>query len=159
MLTFIKKEFILLDEGGILKRDNLIALIKKNQKYNNIKYKLLSILRFNINLEPEEVNKFISTSYNSTEKCRFLSSEKYLNDIKYSSTINIFQDLNSLYFIFYEEKEKQHQLQQHQLQQHQLQQHQLQQHQQHINNHTSTKKIIKLNSNKKTRRVRLQTSK
>ena len=103
VLEFIKKDFIMLNEGGILKKDIIISLIKNNQVYNKIKYKLLSLVRFNIDIDPDEICDF--SDYSDIEhSSRFITSEKYLNDIKYSNTISIFQDLNCLYLIFYEEK-------------------------------------------------------
>jgi hypothetical protein len=99
----IKKDSILLDTDGILKKNKIIALILQNQNYNSIKYKLLSLIRFNIDIEPEQIKEFVYTT-NQDKPSQFITSEKYLNDIKYSDTINIFQDLNCLYFIFYEEK-------------------------------------------------------
>ena len=107
VLETIKKDSIVLDKDGILRKDIIISLIKNHQCYNSIKYRLLSLVRFNIDIDPDEINKFV---YNDdaieNDPSRFITSEKYLNDIKYSNTISIFQDLNSLYFIFYEEKTK-----------------------------------------------------
>ena len=104
IVEFIKKDSILLDADSILKKNKIITLILQNKFYNNIKYKLLSLIRFNINIEPEEINDFIYKE-NTQHYLKFITSEKYLNDIKYSDTIHIFQDLNCLYFIFYEEKQ------------------------------------------------------
>jgi len=102
-----KKDSIQLDNNGILKKNKIIALILQNQNFNSIKYKLLSLIRFNIDIEPENINEFVYNTNTHTDKpSQFITSEKYLNDIKYSDTINIFQDLNCLYFIFYEEKPK-----------------------------------------------------
>jgi hypothetical protein len=106
ILENIKKDSILLDENSTLKKDTIISLIMKNQMCNTIKYKLLSLVRFNITLNPEEINNFIYKDEYKELSSQFITSEKYLNDIKYSDTINIFQDLNCLYFIFYEEKQK-----------------------------------------------------
>ena len=106
VLETIKKDFIVLDENSILKKEKIILLIKNNQVYNSIKYKLLSLIRFNIDIEPEDINKFINTTENEFSNTSFITSEKYLNDIKYSNTISMFQDLNSLYFIFYESNKK-----------------------------------------------------
>ena len=98
VLETIKKDSIVLDSDGILKKDTIISLIKTNQIYNSIKYRLLSLVRFNIDIEPEEINKFVYDKDDQDVK-RFITSEKYLNDIKYSNTISIFQDLNCLYFM------------------------------------------------------------
>ena len=58
-----------------------------------------------MDIEPEQIKEFVYTT-NRDKPSQFITSEKYLNDIKYSDTIHIFQDLNCLYFIFYEEKSK-----------------------------------------------------
>jgi hypothetical protein len=129
VLETIKKDSIFLDTGGVLKKDKIISLIKKNQIFNGIKYKLLSMLRFNIDIEPEEINDFVVVDGSS----RFLTIEKYLNDIKYSDTISIFQDLNCLYFIFYEEKIKPTT----------------------ISIHNNSTKKISINKYNKTRRIRI----
>ena len=125
ILESIKKDSITLDADGTLKKEKIISLIIQNQFYNTIKYKLLSLLRFNINLNPEEINDFV-------------------HNIKYSDTITIFQDLNCLYFIFYEEKAN----------------HNNNNNNNHNNNnHNNTKKIISMNIKKnkklkkKTRRI------
>lgn len=101
----IKKDSIQLDTDGILKKNKIIELILQHQNYNSIKYKLLSLIRFNMDIEPEQIKEFVYTT-NRDKPSQFITSEKYLNDIKYSDTIHIFQDLNCLYFIFYEEKSK-----------------------------------------------------
>jgi len=101
----IKKDSIQLDTDGILKKNKIIELILQHQNYNSIKYKLLSLIRFNMDIEPEQIKEFVYTT-NKDKPSQFITSEKYLNDIKYSDTIHIFQDLNCLYFIFYEEKSK-----------------------------------------------------
>ena len=70
----------------------------------------MSLLRFNMDINPEEINDFVyreNENENENElSSSFITSEKYLNDIKYSDTITIFQDLSSLYFIFYESPSK-----------------------------------------------------
>ena len=146
ILESIKKDSITLDADGTLKKEKIISLIIQNQFYNTIKYKLLSLLRFNINLNPEEINDFVHNNdeENNEISSRFITSEKYLNDIKYSDTITIFQDLNCLYFIFYEEKAN----------------HNNNNNNNHNNNnHNNTKKIISMNIKKnkklkkKTRRI------
>ena len=132
-----KKDSIQLDNDGILKKNKIIALILQNQNFNSIKYKLLSLIRFNIDIEPENINEFVYNTH-TDKPSQFITSEKYLNDIKYSDTINIFQDLNCLYFIFYEEKPKSNSKPT-----------------LYTTNNNHTKKIISINTNrhKKTRRT------
>ena len=116
----IKQEVLTLSVSGVLKREQLITLIKEKQYLNKMKYKLFSVVKYNIDLQPEEVDEFItinisdsdtisvsdtiSDSNNNNYAKRFLSPENYINDIYFTDTISIFQDLNSLYILFKEEK-------------------------------------------------------
>lgn len=104
-LVNIKQESHTLNVVNILPREQLITLIKEKQHFNQVKYKLFSLVRYNINLQPEEIDDFIVT--NDTNVCvtndytnRFFSPESHVNDIYFQDTISIFQDLNSLYIIF-----------------------------------------------------------
>ena len=86
-----------------------------NHLKNNIKkYKLISLYRYNPCLDSEDVNSFIerndynklNENENENENENFFFPEKYLNDIVFDDTITIFQDLNSLFFIYYEKEIK-----------------------------------------------------
>jgi len=102
-----QRERCLLQEKNVLSRDTIFSFIKRYQKKGEIKYKLLSLLRYNIGLDPTEINDFLTEDIASDMNLgRFITSEKYLNDIHYEDTIHMFQDLNALYFIFYEERDK-----------------------------------------------------
>jgi hypothetical protein len=98
----LSRDLLILDRKNTIVRDQLIQLIKQNHTHNNNKYKLTSLLKYNIDLEPEEIYNFINNKDHSSFNKRFFIQEKYLNDIIYKNTINIFQDLNSLFFIFNE---------------------------------------------------------
>jgi len=98
----LSRDLLILDRKNIVARDQLIQLIKQNQIHNNIKYKLFSLLKYNIDIEPEEIYNVINNTDESSFNKRFFIQEKYLNNIIYKNTINIFQDLNSLFLIFKE---------------------------------------------------------
>jgi hypothetical protein len=89
-------------ENGILKKEVIVSLIKeyqRNYKLNNYKlnnYKLNSLLRYNIDLNPEDITDYL----NETKRDRFLTPEKYLDDIHFDDSIAMLQDLNALYFIY-----------------------------------------------------------
>ena len=100
IIEFIKTENVLLNNNANLEKNYLISLIKKNQINHNIKYKLLSLLKFNIDIEPIEVLSMSTNEYQ--EKTRYLSNERFLKDIHFNDTVCIFQDINSLFFIFTE---------------------------------------------------------
>lgn len=83
-------------ENGNLNRERLVSLIKQYET-REIKYKLTGLLRYNIDLNPEEIRDFINEENVSD---RFMTAEKYLNTIHYNDSIHMFQDLNALYFIY-----------------------------------------------------------
>ena len=126
--------------------EQIIRIIKEKQICDKIKYKLFSIVRYNVDLLPEEVGDYanevganevganevganevganevganeVGTNEvganevganevgTNTYSNRFLTPENYINDIQFSDTISIFQDLNSLYIIFKEQERK-----------------------------------------------------
>lgn len=83
-------------ENGKLDKEKIIEIIKKNKKKNNIDYKLISILKYNITLEPEHIKDYINDDLNDD----FLSKVDILQDIHFKDSINLFQDLNCLYIVF-----------------------------------------------------------
>jgi len=101
----VKQELFPLTSDSTVSREQLIALIKEKQHANYIKYKLFSVVRFNIDLLPEEIQDFVKVSDNTDAK-RFLIPETYIRDIHFTDTISIFQDLNALYFLFKEPSSK-----------------------------------------------------
>ena len=103
-LESVKSDSLILEEKGIVTKDQLISIIKRNQRSNNIRYRLLSLIKFNIDVEPNDMLTFIQEDDKSGDN--FTTSEKYLNDIKFHDTICMLQDLNSLFFVFYEDKRK-----------------------------------------------------
>jgi len=106
-LEHIHSDKCLLNENGLLKREIIISFIKRYQLLFSIHYKLLSLLKYNIDLEPNEIKDFTLEEISLSNK-RFMHSEKYLEDIHFKDSINMFQDLNALFFLFYEEKQSMH---------------------------------------------------
>lgn len=102
-LQHIHKDRCLIDNNnGILKREIIITFIKRYHHLFSVNYKLFSLLKYNIDLEPIEVEHFSSKKNESIYENRFIHSEKHLNDIHFTDTIHMFQDLNALFFIFNE---------------------------------------------------------
>ena len=100
-IKFIKNDKILIDDSKLNKLD-LSILIKKNKKHNNIYYQPLSILKYNIDINSNEINSYLKfpNDYN------FLINEKNIKDITWNDSISLFKDLNSLHIIYYESKKK-----------------------------------------------------
>jgi hypothetical protein len=84
-------------------RDELIGILKRNSIDNNIRYSLLSILKINITIDPDEIKGFLTNSKVDDYTDRFFSLNKNIDTIVFEKTINMFQDLNDILIIFYEE--------------------------------------------------------
>ena len=102
-VVFSKTETYLLNttngKHATLHKDTLISIIKKNSSSNNIQYKLLSVLKFNLDIDPEDV---ISLAIHKKDGSEYLSSESVLRDIVFNDTVCIFQDINSLFMVYHE---------------------------------------------------------
>ena len=92
----IKSERIMLDKENILNKETLYKIIKMKKIYNNLRYNLECILKFNISVEPDDAIECLEGA-NSED---YIHIESYMKDIYFEDTICTFQDLNSLFFIF-----------------------------------------------------------
>jgi hypothetical protein len=97
----LREEKILLKVPGFLQKEELISIIKHNSFFNQIKYSILSILKFNINIEPINLKTFLK-SQNLNAGCTFLQSVKSIDTIKFDKSISMFHDINELIIIFHE---------------------------------------------------------
>ena len=100
ILENINEENFILENNNVLKKHELISIINKykNDKKEN-KIKLLSILKYNINLDSDNVFEYLKQE---TENNLFLESVKSIDNINFDPSISMFEDLNSLFFIFVE---------------------------------------------------------
>jgi len=88
----------LLIENGLLDKYNLSMLIKKNKTHKGMKFEPMSILKYNIDLSPQEVDNFVNYSKNFD----FLTCEKNIKDLIWKESIPLFKDINSLYILYYQ---------------------------------------------------------
>lgn len=100
ILENINEENFILETNNVLKKHELISIINKykNDKKEK-KVKLLSILKYNINLDSDNVFEYLKQE---TENNLFLESVKDIDNINFDPSISMFEDLNSLFFIFVE---------------------------------------------------------
>ena len=96
-ITHIKKNLIDISNNMIHKED-LISLIRENMNYNHKAYRPISILQYSMNLEPKNVKNFL----HNTGEYNFLTAKNSIEALHWNNTIDFFQDINSLYIIFYE---------------------------------------------------------
>jgi len=66
-----------------------------------MKYSVLSILKFNLNIEPLHLKTFLR-SKNANIGGLFLQSVKNIDTIKFEKSISMFHDINELFIIFHE---------------------------------------------------------
>tara|TARA_B100000963_G_scaffold295826_1_gene266878 strand:+ start:634 stop:1179 length:546 start_codon:yes stop_codon:yes gene_type:complete len=97
-IYYVKKDNLLIENNKI-NRDELIYILKKNKQNNKKNHKLISVLQYNIDLEPEEVLNYLKNK----ENYNFLTVVNKVHDILWNDTISIFKNLNSLHIVYYEE--------------------------------------------------------
>ena len=102
----IKQDPFLMSVHNSITRDELIGLLKRNSIDNNKRYSLLSILKYNITLDSDDIKNFLLSPDCSFYNEQFLTVNKHIDTIFFEKTINMFQDLNNLYFIFYEKSQE-----------------------------------------------------
>jgi len=98
----VTEESFLLHKPNIISREEIIGIIKKKCLMNGNNYSLLSILKYNITLNPEDIHLFLRTNNFDYYNDGFLTSLKNIDSIVFDKTIIAFQDLNTLFILFYE---------------------------------------------------------
>jgi len=96
-ISFVKRSSVTLD-GGILRKANLLSILKEFMYHNKKKYRPISLLKYNIDIGPLEVNTYLKNEANFD----FLTVEKSIDDIVFNDSISLFHDVNSLYVVFHE---------------------------------------------------------
>ena len=102
-LEKIKIENFLMSQPNYVLREEILHIIKKsiNDCDNNKQYSLLSLLKYNITIDADDIKNFLVNNREDKEK-PFLTVVKNIDTIKFDKTISMFQDLNDLILIFYE---------------------------------------------------------
>jgi len=98
----IKQIPFLMSTPNCINREEIIEILKKYALEDNRKYFLLSILRYNITLEPYEIKYFLLDSIDTN----YLNVIKNIDTIYFQKTINMLHDLNDLILIFYEKTDE-----------------------------------------------------
>jgi hypothetical protein len=91
-----------LDAHHKIKHERIFSLVKYYQTRESVNYKLNALLRYNIDLNPDDILDFLNEEDLSANE-RFMTFVKYSNDIHYNDSIHFFKKLNALYFIFMED--------------------------------------------------------
>lgn len=101
----LREEKFIFKTPGILQKEEILSIIKHNSYSNNIKYSLLSILKYNINIEPSNLNNFLRSKDKNIGSF-FLQSVKNIDAIKFDKSISLFHDINEIIIIFHEKINK-----------------------------------------------------
>ena len=101
-LEKISEKMLQLNIENRIKKEELIKLIKENEKIDKIKYKLTNILVYNLTINNDEIKNFLKKSNNYD----FMTNLKNLEDFELNSTINCLHKVNNMYIILIEDEKK-----------------------------------------------------
>jgi len=100
-IEHISKEKVELIKKNVLSENELLKIIKDKSKN---KYKLDSILRYNIDMKPSELINF-KNNIEKHDKFKYMNRIKSVETIYFMPSIQMFSDLNTLY-LFLEKKDR-----------------------------------------------------
>ena len=96
----IKQEILELSRENLITKEEIIKIVKQNSISQKKRYTLLSLLKYNIDLEASNVVHYLKQKQSNTNA--YLTLVKNIDDIPLNSTINMMQDLNTIFILFYE---------------------------------------------------------
>ena len=102
----IKIDRFFMESPNVISREELVGIIKRNYILNNVKYILLSMMKYNINIDTNNIPFFLKSIDFMNFNEDFFKLVKNIDSIRFEPTIQMFQDLNDLIFIFYEKQTK-----------------------------------------------------
>lgn len=92
------KEVFVFEKENLLSEEELVRTLVKNRSDGTKTYTVLNALRYNIDLDPVDVRQFL----NEDSAVTSLDVLTSLAPIKFAQTIRMFQDINTIFIIFYE---------------------------------------------------------
>jgi len=95
----IKEEKIIMSKPNRISREEIIGILKRNSVNKDKKFTIMTMLKYNLDLEPVDVRNFLLNNENNSS---YLSIVKDVDEIYLNRSISMFQDLNNLIIIFYE---------------------------------------------------------
>jgi len=85
---------------SIITKEAVLKIIQSKKRVLDLKYKLVDILSFVIDIEPENIQSFNKTDLDDSRT--FLKNIPIFNDIHIYKSIFVFHNINSLFFFFKE---------------------------------------------------------
>jgi hypothetical protein len=101
-LERVNEKNIKLSTPNKIKKEELIRLIKENEKQDKIKYKLISLMVYNLTLKHDELKNFLRND----NEYDFMTSLRNIDDYGLCSTIHCLQDVNTIFILFNEDEKK-----------------------------------------------------
>ena len=99
----IKLESFFMSSPNTISREEVIKILKDSSNDNNKRYSLLSILKYNITLDANEIKKFL---FNNEQERNYLNVVRNIGAIFFEKSISMFQDMNDIIFIFSEKSQE-----------------------------------------------------
>ena len=93
-----QKKIYLNNDDNIVTRNQLIDVIKNSQKKHNIKYKLISIMVYNIHVTPESLPSYIENPNDFIS----LYTLNRIESFELQPTLRLLKKYNGIYFFFFE---------------------------------------------------------
>ena len=93
-----QKKIYLNNDDNIVTRNQLIEVIKNSQKKHNVKYKLISIMVYNIHVTPESLPNYIE---NPNEFISLYTLNR-IESFELKPTLRLLKKYNGIYFFFFE---------------------------------------------------------
>ena len=96
--TINQSKLYLNNNDNMVMRSQLIEIIKNSQKKRNVKYKLISIMVYNIHVTPESLPEYIETP----DKFISLYTLNRIDSFELKPTLRLLKKYNGIYFFFFE---------------------------------------------------------
>lgn len=100
-ITNLKEETAFMNTPNLLTREHVLRIIKTHCIYDDIKYSVLSILKYNFTLSPNDLKSFLKSN-NPTIGSTYLTPIRNIDSILFEQTITLFHDINDLFIIFFD---------------------------------------------------------
>jgi hypothetical protein len=96
--TITQKKIPIINNENIITRKQLLEVIKNNQRKNNTKYKLISVMVYNIHVTPESLPNYIENPNDFIS----LFTLNRIESFELKPTLRLLKKYNGIYFFFFE---------------------------------------------------------
>jgi hypothetical protein len=101
----VKSDLIWMDTPNHISHEEIVQVMKNNYLENGQRYYLMSLLLYQVLLDPSEIKLFLSSPEFEAYKCASFFRPLYtLDPIPLAKTISMFQNMNELIVVLMEEK-------------------------------------------------------